>query len=214
MALDAAAPAVAWDLYDMTGGDVRPEYLWPVLWAESNLDPTLPNQAGAPYYGINQIAGSYLDALGIDRADYLTWAASAQLSRVVVPFLAGVVHDVGGVGSGTRLYQANFYPKSVKTARTLGSVIVWRGSAAYRDNAGLDRPPAKGAIVVGDLARSIARGARAPSVQAAIAASYAARPSEAPPEDPVYGTDFAPLTTAAAIAGILGGLVAAGRHTR
>jgi hypothetical protein len=204
VALDAASGAASWTIFDATG--VRPEYLWCVLWSESNLDPSRPNAAGQPYYGINQVSGAYLAKLGIDVADYLTWSASRQLTTVVLPYLRGVVGWTGETpGSATRLYQANFYPASLKTARDLGSVIVWRGSAAYAANAGLDPAPKKGAITVADLARAMTRASNAPSVLAATAASYLARPSESPPEEPVYGTDFAdPLVTGALSTAILG----------
>lgn len=199
-ALDASAPASIWAIADATG--IRPEYQLPVYYAESGFDPSTPNRAGFPYYGINQVSGTYLATLGIDPSTYLTWSASEQLEQVVLPFTKANVAAFGVPASGTRAYQLNFLPATVRSARSLTSVLAWRGSQVYTANAGLDSLHV-GAISVYDLAAFVARAAASSAVQSAIAACYALRPDETP-EDPVYGTDFFDPVLSALAAGILG----------
>jgi hypothetical protein len=204
--LDQPASSQAlWALYDVTG--VRVEYLVPVLSAESGLNPSVPNAAGYPYYGINQMSGSWLSAAGITPSDYLTWPASQQIAAVVTPYMAGIVKQFGRLHSGTRVYQANFYPASLKTARTLASKIVCSPSQAYTANAGLD-VNRSGCIEVSDLAATVQKQAATSGVQAAIAAAYALRPGEKE-RNPVYGTDsFGALSktqTALAVGAIVAG---------
>jgi hypothetical protein len=189
-ALDDPSYAALWTIYATTG--LRPEYLLPVLSSESGLDPSTPNRAGAPFYGINQASGAYLSARGISPADYLTWPASEQLTRVVGPMLAGVVRETATLPrSATRLYQANFLPVTLKGGGGgLSRVLAWRGGPVYAANAGLDWQR-RGAILVDDLAFAMMRQARNVAVRSAIAKAYAIAPAGAgSPREPVYGQDF------------------------
>ena len=200
VALDAASYAALWQLYDATG--VRPEWLLPVLYTESGLNPAIPNQAGYAYYGINQISGTWLAARGIAVADYLTWPASEQIARVVAPYVAEQIGSFGALQSGARVYLANFYPAALATAHTLTAQIVCapaggcppagtKTASAYCANAGLDADRS-GCITLGDLAAFMGKAAKASSVRAAIAACYALRPWEGPESDPALGYDFGP----------------------
>jgi hypothetical protein len=176
-----------WALYDATG--IRPEWVLPVLYAESGFHPEALNGAG--YSGINQASTDKLTSMGIDPADYRTWPASAQFSRVVAPMLAGLVRAYGPLRSGTRVYQANFLPATLATAVRLQSVLASQASDPrhwYRDNASLDWRHV-GVIRVSDLAHSIEDAAMSPAVVAAIAAAYRVRANELP-TDPVLGNDF------------------------
>lgn len=197
MGLDAASYAALWQLYDATG--VRPEWLLPVLWSESGLDPSISNLAGYPYYGINQISGSWLAQHGIAVGDYLTWPASEQISTVVTPYVAAQISQFGALQSGARVYLANFYPAALPSARSLGSHVVCRPaggcgsppfSNAYCANQGLDAD-GSGCITVQDLAVFVSRAASKPAVKAAIAQCYAVRPWEVQ-SDPALGYDFGP----------------------
>jgi len=201
VSLDAGAPAALWRLFDATG--VRPEFVLPVLWTESGLNPATPNLAGFPYYGINQISGSYLARLGFDPSDYLTWPASQQLDQVVTPFVRGNVAAFGVPQSGTRFYQLNFLPATLAGPKALSRVLAWKGSGTYAANEGLDWLH-KGAISVYDLAHAVAHAAAQASVQRGIAACYALRPEAGAPLGSTYGADYAdPAATTAATAGIL-----------
>jgi hypothetical protein len=187
--LDAAAYAVLWQISDATG--VRPEWLLPVLYSESGLDPSRANDAGAPYYGLNQIYGGTLQARGIDPATYLTWPASEQLQQIVWPYIAGQVSKFGPLHSATRVYQANFLPATLDSATTLNSVIASKQhdpNHFYSSNSGLDFTHS-GSITVADLAHFVDRSAQTSAVQTAIAKTYALRPGERP-HDVVYGDDF------------------------
>ena len=186
--LDFPATAAAlWAGYD-SGALPRPEYVLPVLWTESGLNPATPNLAGAPYYGINQASGSYLAAQGIDTADYLTWPASQQIARVVAPMFGSNAKAFGMPHSGTLAYLSNFLPATLPSSRALSSVLATKGSPVYTANAGLDYR-GKGTITTGDLAHFVAHAAAQASVKSATAQVYAARPG-ASPSDPVWGTDY------------------------
>ena len=168
--LDMPASGEAlWRIFDSTG--LRPEYLLPVLMAESGLNPGVQNQAGANYWGIGQNSGDFLAALGIDVNDYLTWPASAQLGRVVLPYMKSVVQRFGALNSGTRVYQANFLPATLSTARSLSSVLTSSPSPFYTSNMGFD-PNRKGYITLGDLSTAVARAASTSTVQRAIVQTY------------------------------------------
>jgi hypothetical protein len=187
--LDAAAYAVLWQISDATG--VRPEWLLPVLYSESGLDPSRANDAGAPYYGLNQIYGGTLQGRGIDPQTYLTWPASQQLTQIVWPYIAGQVAHYGPLHSATRVYQANFLPGTLSTATTLNSVIASRTNDPnhfYSSNSGLDFAH-DGTITVADLAHFVDRSANSSAVQSAIAKTYSLRPGESP-HNIVYGDDF------------------------
>ena len=100
----------------------------------------------------------------------------------------------GPIRSGTRAYQANFLPATLKTARSLSSVLAVRGSAVYTSNPGFDYQH-KGTITVGDLAHAISVSSAAAYTRQVIAQAYAAAPSGVGPEqDPVYGDDFSRYT--------------------
>ena len=84
--VDAAFAAALWNpFYAKTG--IRPEWIVPVLASESGLNPAVQNLQGYPYYGINQISATYLQARGIDPQSYLGWSASQQLVQVVTPYM-------------------------------------------------------------------------------------------------------------------------------
>jgi hypothetical protein len=194
MTLDAAFPVALWAFSDTTG--IRPEWIVPVLYSESGLNPAQPNAQGYPYYGLNQISAKFLSARGIAPADYLTWPASAQLTRVVAPYMNAQQSAFGALRSGTRVYQSNFLPATLKTATSLDSVIATqthpctggRTNDVYCANSVFDYQK-KGTITVGDLAHFVSKAAGNTYVQRVIASAYAARPGEKE-TDPVYGLDF------------------------
>jgi hypothetical protein len=184
MSLDAASYEVLWQISDETG--IRPEWLLPCLQEESGLNPAALNSLG--YAGINQINAGFLANIGVTPADYVTWPASEQLRRVVLPYMQGVVNRYGPLRSATRVEQANFLPATLTTARSLTSVLAASGSAIYNANSGLDLNH-NGAITVQDLADMMAKTAATSNVRNALAATYAIRPGESQ-RDPVYGDDF------------------------
>jgi hypothetical protein len=204
MALDDASYSVLWDIFHETG--VRPEWLLPVLQAESGLRPDIQNQAGEPFYGLNQISKKFLDSIGVTPQDYLTWPASRQLETVVLPYVKSQVASYGPIRSGVRLYQANFLPATLSFARKLSDTITSAPSPFYTHNSGLDAQK-KGYITVQDLANFVSRAAAAPAVKDAIKRAYTescavavngiavGAPSDCVmpdghTEDPVYGEDF------------------------
>ena len=178
MSLDAPSYSVLWQITQETG--VLPEYLLPVLYFESGFDPSIPNRAGEPFYGINQASTDLIANLaGVDPQTYLTWPASQQLSTVVRGYVKGLVNTYGEIRSATRLYQGNFYPESLKTAHALSDVIVSAPSVAYNANKRLDKD-GNGKITVGDLANVMLSAASSRAVQNAIAATYANKGRYAP----------------------------------
>lgn len=196
-AIDSGFSAALWSLYAKTG--IRPEWIVPTLASESGLNPAIQNLQGYPYYGINQISGSYLQRLGIDPATYQTYSASQQMTAVVIPYMQAQVAAFGPLQSGTRVYQANFLPASLKTATTLDSILAvkpaggcgsGRTANIYCANPGLDYTK-KGTITVSDLAHFISKEASLSYVQNVIANAYAVAPDGVGPEtDPAYGNDF------------------------
>jgi hypothetical protein len=213
MTLDAAFPAALWTMSDKTG--IRPEWILPVMQLESGLNPAIGNAGGYPYYGLNQISGRWLQARGIAPADYLTWPASQQVLRVVSEYMREQQAAFGPLRSATRVYQANLYPASLKTATTMDGVVIaskgpcspGRTSDPYCANVALDHDKS-GAIEVRDLAWFMGKEAATKGVQAQIAAAYALRPGEKM-SDPVLGYDFggAAPTPVLPIASGSGGLV-------
>jgi hypothetical protein len=197
--LDFPASATAlWQINAATG--IKPEWLLPVLWLESGFRPEIPNQAGEPFYGLNQASVSLIATYAqTDPQTYLTWPASQQLSTVVIGYMKSLVASYGALRSATRLYQGNFLPGTLNTARKLDDVITASPSAFYTHNAGLDTNH-DGVITVGDLAANMKRVASTAQVQQAIRDTYAARDSatarqtfSTPPTDIdhiVYGDDF------------------------
>jgi hypothetical protein len=201
--LDAASFPVLWQISDATG--VRPEWLLPVLYNESGFEPSRPNDQGYPYYGLNQIAGTWLADHGIGVSDYLTWPASEQLSTVVLPYVANQVAKYGALRSGVKVALANAYPAALAHASNLSSTVyckpaggcpVGRSSDAYCANAGLDFDKS-GCVTIKDLATWVRRAATATPVRSAIASAYALRPSEVQ-SDATLGYDYrapvSPLT--------------------
>jgi len=185
MTLDAASYDILWSIYDQTG--IRPEWLLPVLYFESGLNPSAQNAYG--YSGINQASSSIISSYaGTDLGTYVTWPASRQLDTVVRGMYADLVNHYGPIRSATRAYQANFLPATLATAHALSDVISSQGDSYYGPNAGLDVDH-NGVITLGDLAIVMAKSAAAPAVQTAIANAYQVRPNETP-QDPVYGQDF------------------------
>lgn len=175
-----------WALYDASG--IRPEWVLPMLYLESGFDPSKPNQAGAPYYGLAQDYGPYLERHGIQPSAYLGMTAQEQLAAIVVPRLEGMAKAYGPLKSATRVYQANFLPGTLATAPRLSSVVAWKGSQAYNANALLDATH-DGAITVSDLAWWMAVEAAQPEAHAALLRAYALRPTEKP-QNAAYGGDF------------------------
>ena len=176
MALDFPAAGLAlWALYD--AGGPRPEYVLPVLWAESNFSPSVTNSLG--YSGVNQASTTLLQAYGIDPSAYTAWPASQQIAKVVTPFWLAIVKAHGPLNSGTRVYQANFLPATLGVATELTSILAGPGGSVYAANSGLDYQHT-GAIRVSDMAHSVAMAASNPQVQAAIASTYALRPERDP----------------------------------
>lgn len=201
MALDSASYTELWNILQKTG-DIRPEYLLPVLWGESTFSPSAEN---ADHYGLNQADGgvpagqpggpSGLRGRGIDPTDYKTWPASRQLHSVVSPFLSGLIRSFGPIRSGTRLYQANFVPASLPIATSFDDVVVGKGGRRYNgqegsfydanlvldigtssDPLGRDGLHHKGKITVGDLAARVAAMAEVPQVAHAIELAYKVKP--------------------------------------
>jgi hypothetical protein len=188
-----ASGQVLWSLYD--AGGPRPEYVLPPLYLESGFNPAIPNQAGYPYYGLNQVSGSRLASMGIDVQDYLTWPASRQLSTIVAPMFLEAVRQFGPLRSATRVYQANFLPATLTKEKSLDSVLAHRGNTnewsagdVYGANSSLDWS-GRGTITVGDLAHFMTQKSVTPAVKSAIAETYALRPGETP-HDPALGEDF------------------------
>lgn len=212
MSLDPAAYPELWKIFAKTGGDLRPEYLLPVMYGESSLSPNAEN---ADHYGLNQIDGDSLRSRGIDPADYKTWPASRQLRQVVGPFFENQVQSNGPIRSGTRLYQANFLPATLALATDFQDTVVAKGGKRFggaeasfydsnivldigtsSDPIGRDGLHHKGRITVGDLAARVAAMSQVPAVEKAIALAYQAKPPGVTaqvldlPHNPVDGEDY------------------------
>jgi hypothetical protein len=205
VSLDQAAFPALWKITDATNGDLRPEYLIPVMFSESGLNPALQNFGGADFWGINQINGKTLRDAHVDPHDYLTWPASRQLNRFAGPYFIAQDKQYGPIRSATRLYQANMCPATLPDAHSFEDVIARKGGTKYRGeeaacyagNAGLFDTQHKGYITVGDLANAIENTLKHASVDAAIAAAYVFRGEPRPgvgqgltPKNPVFGSDF------------------------
>lgn len=193
----AAADAL-WQIASATG--IKPEWLLPVLSHESGFNPAVQNQAGASYFGIGQNGTADIqNYAGTDPQTYMTWPASKQLSTVVLGYFSAAVHSYGPLRSGVRVYQAEYLPGTLSTARKLTDVIASVDNdphGFYSANAGLDVNH-DGAITLGDLASIVAAEARKSVVQQAITATYAARdggglggPNPTDINEIVYGDDF------------------------
>lgn len=215
MSLDfPAAGQALWSIFDSTGYSahgqgIRPEYLLPVLAYESGFNPAIPNQAGAPYYGIGQNSTADIaEFAGVDPATYMTWSASAQLSTVVKGYFTRIVDKYGALRSGTRVYQAEYLPGTLPSVTTLDGVLSSAPSAYYEDNKSFDHG-SKGYITLDDLRLIVAAKASTTMVLNAIAQTYALRPGETP-EDPALGTDFGNDSVAGTGAGSNAKAIAAG----
>ena len=190
--------AELWKITDQTNGDLRPEYLLPLLYMESTLSPSADNGQG--FYGINQIDGATLKAKGIDPVVYKTWSASRQLRQVAGPYFVAQDQQYGPIRSGTRAYQCNFVPASLPLAHDFSDVICARGGKRYHgqedafykaNSANLDLNH-KGAITVGDMAAAISRALAHPTVDAYIAAAYVFRGEPRPGVGKFIGGCFGP----------------------
>jgi hypothetical protein len=196
-----AAASALWGITAATG--IKPEWLLPILSHESGFNPAVPNQAGAPYYGIGQNGTADIATYaGVTPDVYLTWTASQQLSTVVKGYLSAAVHSYGPLRSGVRVYQAEYLPATLPIAKKLTDTIASASDdphGFYRANAGLDTNH-DGAITLGDLASIVTAEARKQTVQQAIRDTYAARDtatvtSSSPTDinEIVYGDDFSVL---------------------
>jgi hypothetical protein len=155
--LDAAAYPLLWQLALATW--TPPEFYVAVMLSESGLDPSRPNASGAPYYGINQVSGDYLRAHGINPSDYLTWPASKQLARVVVPMFKENVRYLGHAPKSPGvLYGLNFLPGRVKErGDSPDTVLADRNDGRwYSQNTSLDTDN-NGKITISDLDEILAR---------------------------------------------------------
>ena len=174
----------------------RPEYVIPVLFSESGLNPAATNSIGC--VGINQLCPfAWPIPVG-----YASWSASQQLAGPVTSMFGQLIAKYGPINSGTRVYIGNFLPADLPKATSLDYVLATRGGAVYSANSGLDYT-GKGTITVADMAHFVSKAAGNSYVKSVIAQTYALRPGESP-EDPVYGTDFGakkfPLSHVALIA--------------
>jgi hypothetical protein len=184
---DASYPAL-WSLYAQ--GGPRPEYVLPVLWSESGFNPAVINSIGCA--GVNQACGGLLGRIGMTAEEYASLPASEQIKRGVTPYMLDLVHSYGPLRSGTRVYQGNYLPGTLNSARHLTDVIASSPSPYYTANTGFDTAK-KGYITVQDLANAIKRAVAQPAVQEAINNAYRIDAGLSPhgsPEEPVYGTDF------------------------
>lgn len=189
MALDDASYPALWSLYAQ--GGPRPEYILPVLFAESGFNTAIINSIGCA--GINQMCKGWLDAIGMTAQEYAALPASEQIKRGLTPYMLDAVHRYGPLRSGTRTYQSNYLPATLNTAKHLTDVIASSPSLYYTQNAGFDTAK-KGYITVQDLANSVKRAVAQPAVQDAINTAYridagTMGPNGSPHEE-VYGEDF------------------------
>lgn len=183
MALDAASYPALWGIWQATG--IRPEWLLPVLYHESSLNPAASN---GTYFGIGQNSTTDIQRFaGVSSSSYLALPASQQLSTVVQGYFA---QYAGQIGSGWRCYQAEYLPATLGTATSLDSVIASSANDPnnfYKDNPSLDFNH-DGQITLGDLAQVVSAAAATAHVKAAIKAAYAIAPLWAGlPTDPTYG---------------------------
>ena len=190
--LDNAFYTTIWQVYTATG--IRPEWIVPVLYAESGLNPGVINSIGCA--GLNQLCAGWLQTIGMTAEQYAALPASEQLTTGVIPYMTDAVSRYGRLRSGTRVYQANYLPATLSTARSLTSVIASAPSAYYAQNKGFDTQN-KGYITLQDLANSVARAVSTPTVRAVLDQVYSGPYISAgifggpgPEEDPVYGEDF------------------------
>jgi hypothetical protein len=182
MSVDAGFPAALWAMYAATG--IRPEWIVPVLYSESGLNPASQNSIGC--VGINQACPFAVPT----PPDYTTWTASQQMVGVVTPMYRAIVSKFGPLRSGTRVYQGNFLPATLATAPDWSSVIATQGGAVYAANSGLDWQRT-GVIRVSDLGHFVGKAAGNSYVQSVIASAYAVAPTGVGPEsDPVAGFDY------------------------
>lgn len=148
--LDAASYPILWRLSAET--KTPPEFFVAVMASESGLNSAADNGVG--FYGINQMAGSYLQRAGISPADYVTWPASEQLQRIVAGYFKAIVAYWGRPPrSPGVLYSLNFCQPDDSKDDSPARVIAPAGrcgAAVYAQNVGLDVDK-NGAITIADL---------------------------------------------------------------
>lgn len=110
-----------------------------IFWIESGLDPRAVNSLC--YAGLNQMSGSYLvNTAKVDPNDYATWAASAQLEKVIGPWYRAQAGDAlrgKPAPNAGALYAVNFLPGRVKDRGTdMETVLTQEGDRDYVDKAG------------------------------------------------------------------------------
>ena len=212
MALDfPAAGQALWLISDQLG--LRPEYLLPVAYHESAFNPAVQNSQGAGYFGITQNSAADIQSYaGVSTSTYQTWAASQQLQTVTLGYFKAIIAQYGPLRSGTKCYQAEYLPATLKTATSLSSVIASKANdpnGFYAQNTSLDADNS-GSITLSDLAAVVTSAAQNATCASAINQTYALRPWEWPfKRDPANGDDFGiPWVPALTIATILGGSLA------
>jgi hypothetical protein len=212
VALDFPAAGLAlWSISDQLG--LRPEYLLPVAWHESAFNPAVQNSQGAGYYGVTQNSAADIQSYaGVSTSTYQTWQASQQLSTVTLGYFKNIIAQYGPLRSGTKCYQAEYLPATLKTATALSSVIASKANdpnGFYAQNTSLDANN-DGQITLQDLANVVTAAAATAQVSQAIAQTYSLRPWEIPLQrNPALGDDFGfPWGTALSVAAILGGSLA------
>lgn len=148
------------------GATATPQDFLAVWLAESGIRPDLPNGAGAPFYGLNQLGlPMHAKAVGWSGtpAEYLALSAANQL-----PYVERYYRNVGRPSSyrdAGSLYLANFLPAFLDHAHDGDFILASRDDDRhgwYRDNASLD-VDGDGAIRVNDLTPAIERAKRARS---------------------------------------------------
>lgn len=193
MSLDDASYTALWGITAATG--IRPEYLLPVLYHESRFNPAATNGS---YHGIGQNSAADIQTYaGVDPTTYLGYPASKQLETVVKGYFNAITKSYGVPKSGVRVYQAEYLPGTLNTAKRLSDVIAASPSAFYTDNPSLD-PNKDGVITLGDLASVVGVEAQTSAVQTAISSTYAIDASASlfntfNPDDVahiIYGDDF------------------------
>lgn len=194
MSLDFPSAGVAlWNLHDACG--IRPEYILPVMWHESNFTPGLVNESSQANWGLIQTSTLQLARIGIsDPRAMRSWTASYEIARVVTPVYRGLVQILGPLRNAIRVYQAIFLPATLMPKRPefavkMDDVITKKPSPFYFGNRGFDTTD-KGTITVADVAAVIASALTLWEVRSAIDRAYQVRPFEVA-TNPLIGTEAA-----------------------
>ena len=178
--LDAAALAALWTIDEQLG--IPPETSVPVLYLESTLNPAA-HSSGTDFYGLNQISGRWLRASGVQPSDFLTWSASEQLLRTVLPYWRWA-EAYGPISDAGTCMWAQLAPGTLAHATSDGAVVYAAPSAAYEANKWLD-VDGSGSISLGDLRTVLAGIASKAPVRSTVAAAYAQRGGQPPQPQPV-----------------------------